>query len=192
MCSDLGVETFVVKADVSSRNDVKSMVNKVVEKFGGIDILINNAGILGKGIKPEEINDDDWDRVIGVNLTGTFFVTQEVIRYMKRGKIVNIASIAGKDGGTVGVHYAASKGGLIALTFNLAKHLAPDIQVNAIAPGPVKTDLIPRDILDNLKSLSLTRDIAKPEEIAHTVIFLLENDHITGEVIDVNGGRLMD
>ena len=192
MCSDLGVETFVVKADVSSRNDVKSMVNKVVEKFGGIDILINNAGILGKGIKPEEINDDDWDRVIGVNLTGTFFVTQEVIRYMKRGKIVNIASIAGKDGGTVGVHYAASKGGLIALTFNLAKHLAPNIQVNAIAPGPVKTDLIPRDILDNLKSLSLTRDIAKPEEIAHTVIFLLENDHITGEVIDVNGGRLMD
>lgn len=192
LCKAYGVETLTVKADVSKREEVRVMVEKIIEKFERIDILINNAGILGRGIKPEEITDEDWDAVLNVNLKGAFIVTQEVLRHMKKGKIVNIASIAGKDGGTVGAHYAASKGGLIALTFNLARHLAPDILVNAVAPGPVDTDLITPELKESLRRLSLTGEIAKPEEIAHTVIFLLENDHITGELIDVNGGRLMD
>ncbi|WP_232461014.1 SDR family NAD(P)-dependent oxidoreductase [Thermococcus radiotolerans] len=192
LCRSHGVEAITVKADVSSREEVRKMVEEVIDHFGRIDILVNNAGILGKTLKPMEVTDDDWDAVLGVNLKGAFIVTQEVLRYMKRGKIVNIASIAGKDGGTVGPHYAASKGGLIALTFNLARHLAPDILVNAIAPGPVDTELIGPEIKERLRSLSLTGEIAKPEEIAHAVIFLLENDHITGELIDVNGGRLMD
>ncbi|MBO8174893.1 MAG: 3-oxoacyl-ACP reductase FabG [Thermococcus sp.] len=192
LCKTYGVETLVVKADVSKREEVKAMVEKIIEKFGRIDILINNAGILGKAMKPMEITDEEWDRVLDVNLKGAFIVTQEVLKYMKRGKIVNIASIAGKDGGTVGAHYAASKGGLIALTFNLARHLAPDILVNAVAPGPVDTELITPEIKEKLRKLSLTGEIAKPEDVAHAVIFLLENDHITGELIDVNGGRLMD
>ncbi|WP_232054806.1 SDR family NAD(P)-dependent oxidoreductase [Thermococcus sp. 2319x1] len=168
------------------------MVEKAIQKFGRIDILINNAGILGKTINPMEISDEEWDRVLGVNLKGAFIVTQEVLKYMKKGKIVNIASIAGKDGGTVGAHYAASKGGLIAFTFNLARHLAPNILVNAVAPGPVATDMINEEMRERLRKLSLTGEIARPEDIAHAVIFLLENDHITGEVVDVNGGRLMD
>ncbi|WP_226996601.1 SDR family NAD(P)-dependent oxidoreductase [Thermococcus sp. 5-4] len=192
LCRSHGVDAIVVKADVSSREEVRKMVEEVIDHFGRIDILVNNAGILGKALKPMEVTDDDWDAVLGVNLKGAFIVTQEVLRYMKKGKIVNIASIAGKDGGTVGPHYAASKGGLIALTFNLARHLAPGILVNAIAPGPVDTELIGPEIKERLRSLSLTGEIAKPEEIAHAVIFLLENDHITGELIDVNGGRLMD
>jgi 3-oxoacyl-[acyl-carrier protein] reductase len=192
MCRAYGVETLTVRADVSNREEVREMVEKAIEKFGRIDILINNAGILGKTINPREISDEEWDRVLGVNLKGAFIVTQEVLKYMKRGKIVNIASIAGKDGGTVGAHYAASKGGLIALTFNLARHLAPNILVNAVAPGPVETDMINEEMRKRLRKLSLTGEIAKPEDIAHAVIFLLENDHITGEVVDVNGGRLMD
>jgi len=192
MCRKYGVETLVVKADVSKREEVRTMVEKAIERFGGIDVLVNNAGILGRALTPMDVTDEDWDAVLGVNLKGAFIVTQEVLKYMKNGKIVNIASIAGKDGGTVGPHYAASKGGLIALTFNLARHLAPDILVNAVAPGPVDTELISLGIKEKLRKLSLTGEIAKPEEIAHAVIFLLENDHITGEVIDVNGGRLMD
>lgn len=192
MCRAYGVETLTVRADVSNREEVREMVEKAIEKFGRIDILINNAGILGRTINPREISDEEWDRVLGVNLKGAFIVTQEVLKYMKRGKIVNIASIAGKDGGTVGAHYAASKGGLIALTFNLARHLAPNILVNAVAPGPVETDMINEEMRERLRKLSLTGEIAKPEDIAHAVIFLLENDHITGEVVDVNGGRLMD
>jgi 3-oxoacyl-[acyl-carrier protein] reductase len=192
LCREAGAEAMIVKADVRDREEVRAMVEKVVERFGGIDILVNNAGILGKALKPMDVTDEDWDAVLGVNLKGAFIVTQEVLRYMKKGKIVNIASIAGKDGGTVGPHYAASKGGLIAMTFNLARHLAPNILVNAVAPGPVDTGLISPEIKEKLRKLSLTGEIAKPEEIAHAVIFLLENDHITGEVIDVNGGRLMD
>ncbi|ALV63838.1 3-oxoacyl-[acyl-carrier protein] reductase [Thermococcus sp. 2319x1] len=192
MCRAYGVETLVVRADVSSREEVREMVEKAIQKFGRIDILINNAGILGKTINPMEISDEEWDRVLGVNLKGAFIVTQEVLKCMKKGKIVNIASIAGKDGGTVGAHYAASKGGLIAFTFNLARHLAPNILVNAVAPGPVATDMINEEMRERLRKLSLTGEIARPEDIAHAVIFLLENDHITGEVVDVNGGRLMD
>ena len=192
LCRSHGVDALAVKADVSNRGEVRRMIEEVIDHFGRIDILVNNAGILGKALTPMEVTDEDWDAVLGVNLKGAFIVTQEVLRYMKRGKIVNIASIAGKDGGTVGPHYAASKGGLIALTFNLARHLAPEILVNAVAPGPVDTELISPEIKERLRKLSLTGEIAKPEDIAHTVIFLLENDHITGEVVDVNGGRLMD
>ncbi len=192
MCKAYGVEAVIVRADVSNRDEVRKMVETVIEKFGRIDILINNAGILGNAITPMEITEEEWDRVININLKGAFLVTQEVLKHMKKGKIVNIASIAGKDGGTVGAHYAASKGGLIALTFNLARHLAPNILVNAVAPGPVDTDLISPEIKEKLRKLSLTGEIAKPEDVAHAVVFLLENDHITGELIDVNGGRLMD
>ena len=192
LCREAGTEAMIVRADVRNREEVRAMVKKTIERFGRIDILVNNAGILGKALTPMEVTDEDWDDVLAVNLKGAFIVTQEVLKYMEKGKIVNIASIAGKDGGTVGPHYAASKGGLIALTFNLARHLAPNILVNAVAPGPVDTGLISPEIKEKLRKLSLTGKIAKPEEIAHAVIFLLENDHITGEVIDVNGGRLMD
>ncbi|ASJ11331.1 3-oxoacyl-ACP reductase [Thermococcus sp. P6] len=192
LCRSYGVDAIALKADVRDRGEVREMVERMIDRFGRIDVLVNNAGILGKAMKPMEVSDEEWDEVLGVNLKGAFIVTQEVLRYMKKGKIVNIASIAGKDGGTVGPHYAASKGGLIALTFNLARHLAPDVLVNAVAPGPVDTSLISPEVKERLRSLSLTGEIARPEDIAHAVIFLLENDHVTGEVVDVNGGRLMD
>lgn len=194
LCRDNGVKTLLVKADVSKRDEVRRMVEQVINEFGRIDILVNNAGILGEHSNPLEITDEEWDRVLNVNLKGAFIVTQEVLRYMKKGKIVNIASIAGKGGISphVGAHYSASKGGLIALTFNLARHLAPNILVNAVAPGSVETEMLASADKEGLKKLTMTGDIAKPEDIAKAVIFLLENDHVTGEVLDVNGGRLMD
>ena len=194
LCKNHGVKTLVVRGDVSKREEVKAMIENIIQKFSRIDILVNNAGILGKVSNPLEITDEEWDRVLNVNLKGPFIVTQEVLKYMKSGKIVNIASIAGKGeiSPHVGAHYSASKGGLIALTFNLARHLAPHILVNAVAPGSVETELIKDADKESLKKLTLTEEIARPEDVAHAVIFLLENDHITGEVVDVNGGRLMD
>jgi 3-oxoacyl-[acyl-carrier protein] reductase len=105
---------------------------------------------------------------------------------------VNISSIAGKMGGTIGCHYAASKAGVIGLTFALARELAPMVTVNAIAPGPVDTELLSSEVKRKLSEQTPFGRVAKPEEIADTVIYLLENDYVSGEVIDVNAGRYMD
>ncbi len=187
----IGVEAITLQFDVSNRDEVRKGVEKMINHFGRIDILVNNAGILGKMHKFQEISDDEWDSVLNVNLKGAFIVSQEVSKYMKRGKIVNIASIAGRNGGTVGVHYAASKAGLMGLTFALASQLAPDILVTAVAPGPVDTELISEEKKEELSKLTPLGRIATPEEIAHAVLFLLENDYMTGVVVDINGGRYM-
>ena len=194
ICRKYAFQSIMFQADVSKREQVRRMIEETVRKFGRIDIVINNAGILGENSDPRKIGDDEWDRVMNINLKGAFIVIQESLKYMKKGKIVNVASIAGKGeiGEHVGAHYSASKGALIALTFNLAKHLGPDILVNAVAPGTVETDMIRDADKDKLRELTLTGKIAKPEDVAHAVLFLLENDQITGEIIDVNGGRLMD
>jgi len=189
MIEEKGAEAMVVKFNVANRDEVRSGVEKIVERFGKIDILVNNAGILGKGLGFEDVDDEDWDEVLDVNLKGAFIVSQEVAKYMKKGKIVNITSIAGRNGGTVGVHYAASKAGLIGLTFAMAHHLAPDIMVTGVAPGPVDTELISEEKKEQLSKLSPLGRIATPEEIAHVVIFLLENDYMTGTIVDINGGR---
>jgi 3-oxoacyl-[acyl-carrier protein] reductase len=190
----LGVKAFEVQADVSDYAQVQDMIGIVVKEFGGLDILINNAGISGKHVKLSEIPIDEWDRLIDVNLKGVFNCCKAAEPYLRKshGKIVNMSSVAGKMGGTIGSHYAASKAGIIGLTFALASELAPDVTVNAVAPGPVDTDLISPEVKERLSKISLLRRIATPEEIAHSVVFLLENDYVTGEVVDVNGGRYMD
>ncbi|MBC7109786.1 MAG: 3-oxoacyl-ACP reductase FabG [Archaeoglobi archaeon] len=182
---------ILIKADVGNRDEVRRMVEEVVETFGGIDILVNNAGILGWSRSIRDISDEEWREVMRVNLDSMFIVTQEVLRFMKKGKIVNISSVAGRNGGTVGAHYAASKSGIIGLTFALARELAPDILVSAVAPGPVETDIIDEESRRRLAELSLVKRVAKPEEVAHAVIFLLENDYMTGVVVDINAGRYM-
>ncbi|MDI3502374.1 MAG: 3-oxoacyl-[acyl-carrier protein] reductase [Archaeoglobi archaeon] len=182
---------ILVKADVGKRDEVRKMVEEIVRTFGGIDILINNAGIVGWTRSIREISDEEWREVMRVNLDSMFIVTQEVLRFMKKGKIVNISSIAGRNGGTLGAHYAASKSGIIGFTFSLARELAPDILVSAVAPGPVETDIIDEETRKRLAELSLVKRVAKPEEVAHAVIFLLENDYMTGVVVDINAGRYM-
>ncbi len=191
MAEEKGVKAMVVKFNVADRDEVRRGIKEIVDNFGRIDIVVNNAGILGKALDFWDVDDADWNDVIDTNLKGAFIVSQEAAKYMKKGKIVNIASIAGRNGGTVGVHYAASKAGLIGLTFSMAHHLAPDITVNAVAPGPVDTGLITEDIKEKLSKLTPLGRVATPEEIAHAVIFLLENDYMTGTVVDINGGRYM-
>ena len=191
MIEEIGGRAMIVKFDVSKRDEVREGVKRIIDEFGRIDALINNAGILGKHSKFYEIDDKEWDEVLNTNLKGAFIVTQEVTKYMKKGKIVNIASIAGRNGGTVGVHYASSKAGIIGLTFALASQLAPDILVNGVAPGPVDTELLSEEKKKELSKLTPLGRVAKPEEIAHAVIFLLENDYVNGTIIDINGGRYM-
>ena len=194
-----GVKAKAYRADVSKWAEVKEMVDQIVKDFGGIDILVNNAGIIAKTFSVLEIPESEWDAIIDTNLKGAFNCIKAVAPIMiKRGggKIVNISSVAGKMGGTVGPAYAASKAGLIGLTFSVAQELLKyNITVNAVAPGPIETEMV-KNLPEERKKKILARvpmgRFGKPEEVAKAVIFLIENDYITGEVLDVNGGYYMD
>ncbi|MFX0097170.1 MAG: SDR family NAD(P)-dependent oxidoreductase [Candidatus Hodarchaeota archaeon] len=184
-----------IKADVSRSIEVDQMVKAIMEEFGHIDVLINNAGILINQPSILDIPEVDWNRTIDVNLKGVFLCSKSVIPHMirqRRGRIVNVSSIAGKMGGTVGVHYSASKAGIIGLTMALARELAPhNITVNAVAPGVVDTELLPSDFKEQAKNSIPLGRIALPEEVADTILFLVRNGYITGEIVNINGGRYM-
>ncbi|MGQ4833606.1 MAG: 3-oxoacyl-ACP reductase family protein [Candidatus Asgardarchaeia archaeon] len=187
------------KMDVRDRDNVNNVVETIIRKYGRIDILVNNAGIMAEHHSITEIPYNEWQAIIDTNLTGVFNVTQAVVPYMiesRFGKIVNISSVAGKTGGTVGVHYAASKAGVIGFTLALARELLPyNITVNAIAPGPIETEMI-KGLPEERKKKILAKvpmgRLGKPKEVAIGVIFLLKNDYITGEILDINGGYIMD
>ncbi len=194
-----GGEARAYRADVADYNQVKKMVEEILKDFGTIHILVNNAGVIAKTFSVMEISDEEWDTILNTNLKGAFNCIKAVAPIMIKngeGKIINISSVAGKMGGTVGPAYAASKAGLIGLTFSVAQELLPhNITVNAIAPGPIETEMIAK-LPEERKKKILSRvpmgRFGTPEEVAKTVTFLIENDYITGEVIDVNGGYYMD
>lgn len=191
-----GLSAKVFKADVSKRNEVKSMMKFCVEEFGGIDVLINNAGISQEKLFTD-ITDEDFDAMINVNLKSVFYCSQEALKYMlpkKRGKIINISSIWGMVGASCEVHYSASKAGIIGLTKALAKELGPsNIQVNCIAPGIIQTDMLS---LYNESELSALQEntplmrLGRPKDIAGCALFLASShsDFITGQIISPNGG----
>ncbi len=191
---EIGVKTLKIQTDVRDFLQVKNMMDLIKKDFGSIDVLVNNAGVSGPNSTIENIDIEEWKQIINVNLTGVFNCCKAAAAELRnnKGKIVNISSIAGKMGGAIGCHYAASKAGVIGLTFALANELAPQVTVNAVAPGPVDTELISEETKKKLSSLTPFGRIAKPEEIAHTVVYLLENDYVSGEVVDVNAGRYMD
>lgn len=184
-----------VDCNVVDEEDVKNLIKKSVEMFGQLDIVVHCAGIY------ETTHEDDltlakWKKMIDINLTGTFLVTNAAFQVMKKqqtGKIICLASNAGQTGGDLaGLHYAASKGGVIAYTKRLAKAGAKhSIYVNAIAPGPIKSEMI-QDAEFNVADFPLGR-IGEPEDIAETVIFLSSqgSNFITGQIIGVNGGLVM-
>ena len=199
LASSYGVRAKAYKADVSKPSEVQAMVKSIIDDFGGIDVLVSNAGIMAKHHSILDIPLEEWEDILRVNLTGAFIVTREVVPVMiKRGggKIIYMSSVAGKSGGTVGPHYAASKAGLIGMTFSLAQELLKyNITVNAIAPGPIETELIanlPQEIKEKILQKVPMRRLGKPEEVAEAVVFLIKCDYVTGEVIDVNGGYYMD
>ena len=197
----IGCEALAIKADVSNKTEVVRMVDTVIKNFGKIDILVNNAGIFSS-VPLIDITEDEWDKVMDVNLKGVFLCSQVVMKFMikqRSGKIVNIASSAGKVGGIyAGAHYAASKAGVICLTKSLAKQLAQyNINVNAVAPALIETDMMkdwPMQVKESLlRQVPLGR-FGTPNEVAEAVLFLVSEgaNYITGATIDVNGGLLMD
>lgn len=195
--NDCGLSAKTFKADVSNRDEVDSMIDYCIEVFGGIDILINNAGISQAKLFTD-ITDDDFHNIIDVNLKGAFLCSQGVLkRYMireKKGKIINISSIWGIVGASCEVLYSISKAGIIGLTKALAKELGPsNIQVNCIAPGVIQTDMISQyneDELDILRKDTPLMRLGSPEDIAGCALFLASSysDFITGQVISPNGG----
>ncbi len=190
---------LVLQIDISQRNSVRAAIKHAYDMFGRIDILVNNAAISQE--KPfETITDEDWDRMMTVNLRGAFICCQEVLPGMvdrKFGRIINIASIGGQWGGINQVHYGVSKAGVIALTHSLARiYSAHGITTNAVAPGLVLTDMSAREIESEegkakVQNIPIGR-VATMEEIASAVVFLASDDasYITGQTINVNGGML--
>jgi len=185
-------EGIAVKVDVSLKRDVDLMIKEVLKKFFTIDILINNAGICY--LRPfDEISENEWDKVMAINLKGAFLCCQAVLPIMKeknRGCIINLTSLAAKTGGIlVGAHYSASKAGVTSLTKSLAKYAAKyGINVNAVSPGFIDTEMT-KDFNYNISAVPLGR-LGTPADVAKVVRFLTSEDakYITGEIIDVDGG----
>jgi len=194
---DMGNEVLVIKADVKDFCQAKTIFEKAIDTFGMVGILINNAGIvMDKTIK--KMTAQEWQRVIDVDLSGVFNCTRNVIEHMierQEGKIINVASFVGQAGNIGQTNYAAAKAGVIGFTKALAREVGKyGITVNAIAPGFIETDMLralsPEIRTRLLKQIPLGR-FGKPEEVARAVILLIENDYITGSVINVNGGVYM-
>ena len=194
-----GIETISVSGDVSRPDDVDLMFKTAADAYGGIDILINNAGLTRDSLLAR-MDEKDWDLVMSVNLKGAFLCTRAASRGMMKkryGRIVNISSVVGIMGNAGQANYSASKAGLIGLTKSSAKELASrNITVNAVAPGYIATDMtkdLPEEAKEKfLKSVPLGRP-GMPEDIARAVMFLVSEaaSYITGQVIQVDGGMLM-
>lgn len=184
----------IFKADIKVRDQVKELIDFCINKYGKIDVLINNAGISQSKLFTD-ISDEDWDNMIHTNLYGAFYTTQETVKYMiakHSGCIINLSSIWGEIGASCEVHYAVSKAGLDAMTKSLAKELGPsNIRVNSIAPGIINTDmnsnLTVEEKNDIIKQIPLMR-IGKCEEIAKCIKWLMDDNYTTGQVISINGG----
>lgn len=197
----LGRRGSFVSTDVSSEESVKALYEAVLGEYGTVDILVNNAGLC-RMVPILEIEVEEWDRILAVNLRGTFLMSREAFRIMKekgRGKIVSIASAAAKIGGlAAGAHYSASKAGVICFTKSLALQAAPyRINVNAVCPGPTATEMT--DAWGDETNAAFAakipwKEYGRPEDIANAVAFLASDraSYMTGEIVDVNGGLVMD
>jgi len=198
MIRQTGRRSLFTFVDVSQWADVENMVKQVITQFGQIDILVNNAGILGPYFPVMEYPEEVWDRVISVHLKGTFLCCKGVLQVMKEqrsGKIVNMASVAGKEGNANMAPYAAAKAGIIGLTKTLGKEMAPyNIYVNCVSPALIETDMA-REMTPEQRALLTSKipmgRLGRPEEVAAVVKFLVSDDasFVTGQCYDISGGR---
>jgi 3-oxoacyl-[acyl-carrier protein] reductase len=189
----LGVKCLVCKANVAEDSEVRSMVDKVVGEFGRLDVLVNSAGIT-YFIDHKDLNgleDRHWDEIMSVNVKGMFHCCRAATEYLKstNGCIVNMSSIAGLTGRGSSIPYAASKAAVISITKSLARVLAPEVRVNCIAPGVVKTRWIEGQDVSNIAGATLLGRIAEPDDIAEVAISLITSArYVTGQTIVVDGG----
>jgi len=193
-----GVAAFA--CDVSRETEIEKTINEIVARFGQIDVVVNSAGILSAAKIPD-IEREEWDRILGVNLSGSFFMVQKALPFLKQskhGRVINISSVAGRMGGVENsMSYAASKGGLCAITRGMARHLGPfNITVNAVCPGPTKTpilDAYSEEAMRNLASKFFLGRVGEPEDIASGICYLASEEagFVTGIMLDINGGFWM-
>ncbi|MFN0085811.1 MAG: SDR family NAD(P)-dependent oxidoreductase [Blastocatellia bacterium] len=198
-----GGRAIIVQADVTKAVEVRALVERTVTEFGPIDILVNNAGSLVERLRLLELTEERWDDVINLNLKSAFLCAQAVAAAMmerKTGAIINVTSIAGRNGGALGsIHYSTAKGAMITLTKGLAKELAPfGIRVNAVSPGVIATPFheqfsTPEAMKNYAAAIPLGR-VGQPIEVAQTIAYLASNaaSFLCGETIEINGGMLME
>lgn len=193
-----GTEVLCVKADVSQSEQVEELVKQAIEKFGKVDVLVNNAGVT-KDTLLMRMKEEDFDRVININLKGTFLMTKAVIPYMMKkraGSIINISSVVGVAGNAGQSNYAASKAGMIGFTKSVAKEVASrNIRANCVAPGFIATDMteiLSDDVKANINAQILMKRMGTPEDVANVVYFLgsKESSYVTGQTICIDGGML--
>lgn len=185
-----GMKAWSIQADVSEAEQVSAMVSKIEKEIGEINILVNNAGISLRR-KVEETTEEDFDKVIKINLKSGFLVTQAVLPGMRKnkwGRIIMISSVAAQTGGVIGLHYAASKAGQLGMMHFYAKNLAVEgITVNAIAPAIIETDMIHELGAPSPSTIPVGR-FGTADEVAEAAVLLVKNGYITNQTINVNGG----
>jgi len=191
----LGVEAEAYRFDVSNKEEVDKSISEIVEKYGRIDVLVNNAGITRDGLFMR-MSDENWNAVINTNLSSAFFVSQPVVKVMMKqrsGAIVNMASVVGVSGNAGQANYSAAKAGLIGLTKTLAKELGSrNIRVNAVAPGFINTDMTKDLDTSKFTDFIPLKRLGEPEDIAKAVKFLaVDAQYVTGQVLEVDGGLII-
>jgi 3-oxoacyl-[acyl-carrier protein] reductase len=195
---DRGAEVLVIKTDVANDHDVRSMIDATVNRFGGLDVLVNNAGTTHfiAHTDLEAVTEQVWNDILNVNVKGLFSCCRAAMPYLKKtnGNIVNVASVAGLAGSGSSIPYAASKGAVITLTKSLARAFAPEVRVNAVAPGPVQTRWLAdhQDMVESAMALTPMKRPSSPDDIADAIVFLADvSTLMTGQVVVIDGGRTM-
>ena len=194
-----GADTLILKADVSNPEEVQNVVDKAIEKFGKIDVLVNNAGITRDNLLMR-MSEEEFDKVLEINLKGTFLVTKAVTKYMMKkrsGSIINLSSVVGVAGNAGQCNYSASKAGIIGFTKSIAKELASrNIRANAVAPGFIETDMtavLSDSVKESIHNQIPLKRMGSAKEVAELIYFLgsEKSSYITGQVINIDGGMVM-
>ena len=194
-----GVKALIMQADVTNKEAIEELVKKAIEEFGQIDVLVNNAGITKDNLLMR-MSEEEFDKVIEINLKGTYIVTKAVTKYMmkkRKGSIINLSSVVGVAGNAGQCNYAASKAGIIGFTKSVAKELASrNIRANAVAPGFIETDMtaiLSDEVKENIHNQIPLKRMGTAKEVADLIYFLGsdESAYITGQVINIDGGMVM-